>query len=406
MSIVTGESGADIDAINQVLAEAEAFKDAQDTKEAPVDADTNRPVLLLDDGREWDDLGDDEGEYGDEYSDGPDYLAFEDTYGVDGSTKAVSNLARSIAEARRLRELQDDSTRFEVDSKKVDKARRRIFEHARLYEVAQNPGADAYRTSRVMRTVRRVLFAAMVFGLGWSATGVQHTAADGANAHQAAYWLAWFVDLSISSVVLACVFAKSHLSIHGQPLDSKVVTRIEVGALGLTLLLNIWPHLPGVAARFSMVQVILHTVGPLIAVAALYSISVLTDALAKLHRDSGAKANALRVPTQGQPRRAGSETHWTGSETQTTRGNARTGTGPVRRSGRPRRDRDADIARVLRAVENGVLSNPPTASQVMAALNPCGKGAALDVIRDMTARGLFRAAVDANLARAAENDDE
>ena len=57
------------------------------------------------------------------------------------------------------------------------------------------------------------------------------------------------------------------------------------GFLGLTLTMNAWPHLPGVADTFEVSRLVLHILGPVVAVAVVTALPIILEAFARLdHR--------------------------------------------------------------------------------------------------------------------------
>lgn len=201
---------------------------------------------------------------------------------VDGETRQVRRLRREVAEARALVKLQSDPAPLVAETKRVRRRRRAVAEAARLHALAQDPAAVAWQAARWRRVLTTVGVTALVAGLAWSTAGVHATAAEGTEPSDLAWWLAWLVEPCISAIVLMIVGARGYLASRGRPLRSRLLTMIEIGALGMTLLLNTWPYLPGVAGQFNAVRLLVHMIGPLVAAAAVASLTVIWAALAAL----------------------------------------------------------------------------------------------------------------------------
>jgi hypothetical protein len=201
---------------------------------------------------------------------------------VSGETKRVQRLRQEVAEAHLLAELQADDTPILLDTPKVRKQRRRAGEAARLHGLAQDPMMRAYRASRTRRLLVTVAMIALALALGWSTAGVQVFAAEGAPAWSPAWWFAWLVEPFMSLGLLVVVGARAYLSTLGQPIESKTLVRIERLFLGLTLGMNAWPYLPWVAEEFSFSRLVLHILGPIVAVAIVTALPIILAAFTRL----------------------------------------------------------------------------------------------------------------------------
>lgn len=201
-----------------------------------------------------------------------------------GRTRAVRRLAGTVAEARYLVALQSDEAPLSVESSRVRRRRRAMREAATLHQLGQDPGAVAWQAARWRRVLTILGVGALLAGLTWSTAGVHATAisSGAAASHGIASVLAWLIEPCISAVVLLCVGARGYLASRGRPLDSTTVSRIEFAALAGTLTLNTWPYLPVVAHRFVAVRLMVHMVGPLVAVGAVLALTVIWAALANL----------------------------------------------------------------------------------------------------------------------------
>lgn len=186
---------------------------------------------------------------------------------ADGETKRVRHLRAEVAEARRLAVLQDDETLLLIDTPKVRKRRKRAAEAARLHALSRQPAQLAYTAAKARRRVNIGLTVALVLALGWSTAGVQVFASQGAPPWSPAWVFAWFVEPFMSIGLLCFVGAKAFFGTRGQAAKDRVLDRIELLFLALTLGMNAFPYLPGVAAEFSFPRLMLHLLGPIVAYA-------------------------------------------------------------------------------------------------------------------------------------------
>ncbi|WP_158842646.1 hypothetical protein [Saccharothrix deserti] len=208
-----------------------------------------------------------------------------------GETRRVQRLSAEVAEAHRLLALQGDTAPLLVDTKRVRKALKRSHEAARLHTLGQNPMARAWQAARVRLVLTVVALVALVGALGWSTTGVHHTLTMGMTGRGAAWWGAWAVEPVISAVLLVVVGAKAFLTTRGRALRHPHLTRVEFGALGVTLTLNVWPYLPVVAVDFAPMTLLAHAIGPLVAVGAVTVLPIIWDGFARLDHTAGTRAD-------------------------------------------------------------------------------------------------------------------
>ena len=199
-----------------------------------------------------------------------------------GLTKRVKRLHAQVAEARLLLGLQDDDTPLMVDSRKVRRRRRKSHEAARLFELAQDPAMQVYQTMRVRRLLVAVAMASLTLALAWSTAGVQRFAADGAGPGSPSWLFAWLVEPFLSLGLLLVVGARAYLGTRGTVLDHPTVRNIERLFLGLTVGMNAWPYLPIVAEKFSMARLVLHILGPIVAMAIVTALPVILAAFTTL----------------------------------------------------------------------------------------------------------------------------
>lgn len=199
-----------------------------------------------------------------------------------GETKRVQRLRDEVAEAHLLAELQDDDTPLILDSDKVRKRRKKAGEAARLHALAQDPAMRAWRASRMRRIVVAVALFALALALGWSTAGVQKFAADGAEPWSPGWLFAWFVEPFMSLALLVIVASRTYMATLGQPIESKTLVRIEWLFLGLTLGMNAFPYLPGVADSFRFPRLVFHILGPIVAVAIVMALPIILAAFTRL----------------------------------------------------------------------------------------------------------------------------
>ncbi|MEV6155406.1 hypothetical protein AB0L53_34205 [Nonomuraea sp. NPDC052129] len=222
---------------------------------------------------------------------------------VSGETKRVRQLRAEVAEAHLLADLQDDDSPLLLDSPKVRKRRRAAHEAARLHELAQDPMMRAWQASRMRKLLVTVAMVSLTLALAWSTAGVQVFASEGAPAWSPSWVFAWLVEPFMSMALLVVVGARAYMATHGQPIASKTLTRIEYLFLGLTLGMNAWRHLPGVAADFSLSALVLHILGPVVAVAIVTALPIILAAFTELDhgRSTGAEASGSTPPATRRP---------------------------------------------------------------------------------------------------------
>lgn len=281
---------------------------------------------------------------------------------VDGETKRVRALRAEVAEAHELAELQDDDAPLMLDTAKVRRRRRKAWQAARLHALAQDPVSRAWQASRMRRLLVAVAMVSLALALGWSTAGVQAFAAEGAEQWSPPWMFAWLVEPFMSLALLVVVGARAYLSTLDQPATSKALVRIERLFLGLTLGMNAWPHLPGVVDTFTVSALVLHVLGPVVAVAIVIALPIILAAFARL--DVGLSGNPLTALRY--------------------RGNAESGNPP----GNPLtgvEDVEAKAARIRRMIAAGELPEAPGVDKIRKALG-CRMATAQQV-RDRLAEG-------------------
>jgi len=201
------------------------------------------------------------------------------------TTKRVRDLRAEVDEAKALLELQADTAPLLVDTDRVRRSLKRAAEAARLRALAQDSAARAWQAARVRLVFTVVALVALIGALGWSTTGVHHTLTRSMTERDAAWWCAWAVEPVISAVLLVVVGARAFLATRNRMLRHRHLTVVEYGALVVTLTLNVWPYLPWVSVpweRFDPMQLLAHTIGPLVAVSVVAVLPVIWSAFADL----------------------------------------------------------------------------------------------------------------------------
>ncbi|MFI7105627.1 hypothetical protein ACIBK9_04915 [Nonomuraea sp. NPDC050227] len=205
-----------------------------------------------------------------------------------GETRRVRKLRAEVAEAHLLADLQEDDAPLLLDTPKVRKRRKSAQQAARLHTLAQDPEMRAWQAARMRRLLVTAALISLTLALAWSTAGVQHFAADGAAPWSPAWVFAWLVEPFLSLALLVVVGARAYLGTRGQPLDDPKLVRIEWLFLGLTLSMNAWPYLPFVADDFSLSRLVLHVLGPIVAVAVVTALPIILAAFSGLdHSSSG-----------------------------------------------------------------------------------------------------------------------
>ncbi|GAA3551026.1 hypothetical protein GCM10022419_034150 [Nonomuraea rosea] len=284
---------------------------------------------------------------------------------VDGETKRVQALRAEVAEAHLLAELQDDDIPLMLDADKVRKRRRRAWQAARMHALAKDPVTRAWQASRMRRLLVTVAMAALALALGWSTAGVQAFAAEGADPWSPAWMFAWLVEPFMSLALLVVVGARAYLSTLGQPITSPTLVHIERLFLGLTLGMNAWPHLPWAlpdGEEFSLSGLMLHVLGPIVAVAIVIALPIILEAFSRL--DVGLSGNPLTALRY--------------------RGNAESGN-PAGNPLTAAADLDAKAARIRALIASGELPEAPGVDKIRKALG-CRMATAQQV-RDRLAEG-------------------
>ncbi|MEO6090640.1 MAG: conjugal transfer protein TraI [Umezawaea sp.] len=220
-------------------------------------------------------------------------------------SKRVKARRAEHAEAAQLLELDEDETPFLVESDAVRAKRKKVRRAAQLHQLDSDPTALAYRDARVRRLIVTLGLVALSLALAWSTAGVQHFAAEGAAPWSPGWVFAWLVEPFCSLALLMVVGGRAYLTTRGRPLHNPTVERTEWVFLGLTLGMNAWPHLPLVAVEFRFSALVLHVLGPIIAVAVVRCLPPLLAAFSALGSTGGTgpscSANNTEIDSEPRP---------------------------------------------------------------------------------------------------------
>jgi hypothetical protein len=223
---------------------------------------------------------------------------------IEGETKRVRELRAQVAEARLLLDLQEDQAPLILDTPRVRRRRRAAFEAARLHELGQDPAMRAWQAARMRRLLVVGAMVSLALALAWSTAGVQTFASEGSEEWSPGWVFAWLVEPFMSVALLVVVGARAFMGTRGQPIVSRTLVRIEVLFLALTLGMNAWPYLPGVADSFSFSRLVLHVLGPIVAVAIVTALPIILEAFSGLDHGHGDSASDLQWTHPDAPRDA------------------------------------------------------------------------------------------------------
>lgn len=280
-----------------------------------------------------------------------------------GETRRVRELRARVAEAHRLVELQGDDALLRVETDRVRRRRLKVAEAARLYALGRDPRALAYRDQQVRRAITAMVMAAAGIALAVSSAGVQASVATalGLDRYGIGWWAAFGVEPALSLPLLAAVGVQAYSAMRGRVVDRRSpegrrLMRVEALLLGLTLLLNCWPALPGVAAEFDPLTLVVHALGPVAAVTAVWVLPTLWSLLAALPMP--ADDPAPTPPSATPP--TGSDLRW-----RTPDGDAEESPREESPRGRTAEEHRAELHRLIAA---GKLPPRPSARAIQQAL--------------------------------------
>ncbi|GAA3172273.1 hypothetical protein [Nonomuraea roseoviolacea] len=289
-----------------------------------------------------------------------------------GETRRVRSLRAEVAEAHLLVGLQEDEAPLLVDSPRVRKRRRAAYEAAKLHELTHDPVALAYRDAKVRRAVTVMVMSAASIALAVSSIGVQSSVAKALDLpkHSVGWWAAFGVEPAMSLPLLATVGAQAYSAIRGVVVDRKSdagrkLFRTEALLLGLTLVLNCWP---AIKMDFDLLAFIVHSLGPVAAVTAVWVLPTLWQVLAALpvplpERTGGGSVRPVRRASS-RPSSATGRTPSSTADDQRRRRPAEGGSSAASR-GRTADEHRAELRRLIAA---GELPSRPSARAIQNAL--------------------------------------
>lgn len=201
----------------------------------------------------------------------------------DGETRRVRQMRARVAEAHQLLDLQQDAAPLLVDTGKVSRRRAKVAEAATLHRLAQDPAALAFRDQRVRKVTTVMTMTAAGIALAVSSIGVQASVvtALGLEHGTAGWWAAFGVEPALSLPLLAAVGVQAYSAMRGAVVDrrspaGRTLARTEAVGLALTLILNCWPAFAG---GFDPLTLIVHALGPVAAVTAVWVLPALWQVL-------------------------------------------------------------------------------------------------------------------------------
>jgi hypothetical protein len=279
--------------------------------------------------------------------------------GGEFGSRRVRQLRAAVGEAHALLSLQADQAPLLVESARVRRRRLAAAQAARLHTLGRDPAMRAWRAARRRRVFTAMAMTALILALGWSTAGVQRFAATGTPSGSVAWWLAWLVEPLMSLALLSVVAARAFFASVGQPLEHRTLRRVERVFLGLILVMNVWAYLPGVAPSFEFAALLIHMLGPIVAVSVVTFMPIIWQQFAEL--DHGP------TTTPATPGASGGYWGATGGEYR-----HNTPANPITTGGAGSPDL---LARATSLIAAGVLPARPSASQLRVALG-CGTDAA------------------------------
>lgn len=212
-------------------------------------------------------------------------------------TPAVEALRREVAEGVQLRELYARRYELNLDTERVIRRKLKGQEAAKLHVLAQDPATRALQAAKALRVLTATGLFALVLALGWSTVNVHTFAAAGAAAWTAGWVVGWFVEPFLSTALLTIVGAKAFFATRGHQIDSPTLDKIEWLFLALTLGMNVYPTLPtdvgGPAAVFHLPSLVLHSLGPIVAVAIVRGLPILWAEFGRLDHGVTAAVNGF-----------------------------------------------------------------------------------------------------------------
>ncbi|GAA3702524.1 hypothetical protein GCM10022224_080440 [Nonomuraea antimicrobica] len=126
--------------------------------------------------------------------------------------------------------------------------------------------------------VNRLAVAGMIvlaLALAWTSVEIQGVAADGSAPWTRKWVTGWLIGPAMSLLVLAVFGTRVYLITRGEPILSPKLVRVERLFLAVMLVLCGWPRLPWVTDTFSLWELALHALAPVVAVAVVASLPVI-----------------------------------------------------------------------------------------------------------------------------------
>ena len=181
------------------------------------------------------------------------------------------------------------------------------------YEVLQTGEARALQLARTRTAALAALLPVLLAFGAWSAAGVQAGMVTllSLEPGSVAAAAAWLVEPALIGVVATIILIRSRLRSVGGDLDERA-TRIEWGALSLSILLNAVGHWPASLDATAFAALVGHALGPVGAAGTAYLISVIQDGISSAdpwHLDDGSPAPSLMgvEPVEAEPEQPTSE---------------------------------------------------------------------------------------------------
>ena len=183
-------------------------------------------------------------------------------------------------------------------SKRIARQARLTGQEARTrYDVYQSGEARAQRVARTRGLALGLLIPVLIAFGAWSAAGVQAGMVTmlGLEPDSAAASMAWLVEPALLGIVAGIILIRAQLQSAGGDLDERA-TKIEFGALGISIILNMAGHWPDSFSGAAVAALAGHALGPIGAAGTAYLISIVQDGVTKANPwtlDDGTEAPSL-----------------------------------------------------------------------------------------------------------------
>jgi hypothetical protein len=172
-------------------------------------------------------------------------------------------------------------------------------EAAELRSYQTHPDVVALKVERIRTIVDRLIWGAVILGLAFTAVNVQQFAAGDADKGTLEWFAAWLLDPMVSLVVVGILLAESVTS-RWQVRTGRWVRIAKWGSLGATYVMNTWESWAVVLTTEGAQgwdAVVLHSVPPLLVLAAAEAITDLRDKLTEAVR-AAAHSAAERIAAE------------------------------------------------------------------------------------------------------------